>query len=160
MAESAQIQRMSHRHDAIIDFLIANPHVKNLELLCHHLQITRSWLSVVMRSDVFREEYTRRRMEHNQGLSASIIQHQLELTLKAMSKLDQALDEADLDPHLCLETIKAFTPTPGRAPQAAPAMSAKETDREFVIDRGVLVKARETIREIHTTPALPAPEGA
>lgn len=156
-----QVQAVSHRHEAIIDWLLANPHVKNLQILCDAFGMSRGWLSVVMRSDAFREEWSRRRAAHNGVLSKNIVQLQLEVVLKALNRLDLAMNDEDCDPHLALAAAtKLFAPSPGRAP-----MIEKETEtvREVIISKGVLEKARETIRETtrvpdpYGLPVLPAP---
>jgi hypothetical protein len=47
-----EIQRLSVRHDAIMDFLMANPCIK-LGDVAAHFSLTQAWLSQVIHSDAF-----------------------------------------------------------------------------------------------------------
>lgn len=145
-----QIQSLKPKHEAIIDHLLANP-AGNLNALCARLNISRSWLSIVMRSDVFVEEYTRRRQDHNSELNKQLVEKQLKVTLKALDKVDQLLDDEDeIDLRGALDvadrTAKhlGFTPHPGAAP------IIDETRERVVrtVDAGTLREARETIRRV------------
>jgi len=52
MAESAGIKRVSIKHEAIIDFLIANPTMR-LRDVAAHFGVTQPWLSCIIHSDAF-----------------------------------------------------------------------------------------------------------
>lgn len=158
MAET-QIQRVSHRHEAIIDWLIANPHIKNLDCLCGELNVSRSWLSIVMNSDVFREKYAQRRGEVNDDLRAKITHKTLGVANKALDKLDLVLDEDDLHPSFVAKTTLNILELlqPPRASTTHTKEVVRETTR--MVDRNVLYTARETLRVTSEQPlALPAPE--
>lgn len=142
---------MKPQHDAIIDWLLINPGWKNLNPLCAEMNRSRSWLSIVMTSDVFKEEYTKRRQDHNSELSKQLIEKQLKVTLKALGKVDEYLDDDDeVDLRGALEvadrTAKhlGFTPSPGMGP-----MIEETRVREFrTVDAGTLHEARETIKRV------------
>ena len=51
-----QIDRMSHRHDAILRWMLANPDKKLLEC-AEALGYTQTWLSMVVHSDIFQAKY-------------------------------------------------------------------------------------------------------
>ena len=158
MAASVQILTMKPQHDAIIDWLLVNPGAKNLNPLCAAMSRSRSWISIVMRSDCFREEYTRRRAAFNGELSKQLIEKQLKVTLKALDKVDFYLDDDDeVDLHGALEvadrTAKhlGFHPRPGLGP-----VIEETTERVIrTVDAGTLHEARETIKRIMHVP-LPA----
>lgn len=57
-----EIDKVSHRHDAIIDWLIANP-TRPLTQCAQELGYTQAWLSVIVNSDAFQAEYHSRRAE-------------------------------------------------------------------------------------------------
>ena len=151
MANSVQLLSLSPKHEAIIDWLISNPGAPNLNPLAAQMNISRSWLSIVMRSDVFREEYTKRRQAHSTELSKQLIEKQLKVTLKALGKIDFYLDDDDeVDLRGALEvadrTAKhlGFHPSPGMGPLV-------EETRERVlrtVDSGTLREAREPIRRV------------
>lgn len=54
MAQSAQVNKVSIKHDAILDFLVANPTLKRSEV-AGYFGVTVPWLSVIIHSDVFQE---------------------------------------------------------------------------------------------------------
>jgi len=147
--------KMKPQHDAIIDWLLINPGWKNLNPLCAVMNRSRSWISIVMTSDVFKEEYTRRRQEHNGELSKQLIEKQLKVTLKALGKVDDYLDDDDeVDLQGALEvadrTAKhlGFHPKPGLGP------ILEETSERVLrtVDAGTLHEARETIKRVIHVP--------
>ena len=168
MAE-VQIQSMRPKHHAIIDRLIIDPTIK-MSHLAAEIGVTPAWLSVVMNSDVFREEYIQRRMEHNSGLSSVIVQRQLEIALKALNKLDLVLDSDDVEDRLVLDAAEkttrmlGFSPSAGNAPNLHRNVETEERTREVIreVAPGVVERARETIRKYRSTEpfnALPSTEG-
>lgn len=154
-----QIQTVSHRHEAIIDWLLANPEVKNLDRLCEEMNYTRAWLSVVMNSDAFRERYAQRRAEYNDRLGGAIAQQRLEVTQKALAKLDEILNEDDLSPTFVSKTSLGLLSLLQQSEAKSVKTLQKETEITKVttrqVSRDVLIQARETVRTISNVPALP-----
>lgn len=118
--------------------------------LCAKLCISRTWLSVVMRSDVFREEWTRRRQDHSSELTKQLIEKQLAVTLKALDRVDEFLDDRDeVDIQSALDVADKTAKQVGihRNPGFGPVL--EERTREFrTVDSGTLREARETIRRV------------
>lgn len=52
MAESAGIQKLGHRHEAILDYMIANPAVPKWKV-AEEFGISQAWLSTIINSDAF-----------------------------------------------------------------------------------------------------------
>ena len=104
-----------------------------------------------MNSDVFREEYTKRRLAHSTELTRQLVEKQLKVTLKALDKVDFLLDDYDeVDLQGALEvadkTAKhlGFHPRPGLGP-----VIEETRERTFrSVDAGTLHEARETIRRV------------
>jgi len=141
---------MKPQHDAIIDWLLVNPGV-SIAKLCATVGRTRSWISTVMHSDVFKEEYTKRRQEHSKELSKQLVERQLRVTLKALDKVDEFLDDEDeVDLRAALDvadrTAKhlGFHPNPG----FAPFIEETRVREVRTVDAGTLSEARETIRRV------------
>lgn len=142
---------MKPQHEAIIDWLLINPGFKNLNKLCAEMNRSRSWISIVMNSDCFREEYTRRRQEHSTELSKQLIEKQLKVTLKALGKIDEYLDDDDeVDLRTALDVADrmgkhlGFHPSPGFGP-----VIEETTERVFrAVDADTLLEARETIKRV------------
>ncbi len=59
MAESAQIQKVSIKHDVLLDYLIANPTMKRSEVAAI-FGVTQAWLSTIIHSCAFQEKLRQR----------------------------------------------------------------------------------------------------
>lgn len=70
MAESAFIQKVSIKHDMILDYLIANPTLKRTEVAAH-FQVTSAWLSTIIHSCAFQELLKQRQ---NEVFSVAVLQ--------------------------------------------------------------------------------------
>jgi len=124
-----------------------------------------------MHSDVFVEEYTRRRLVQDKELSRKLIERQLSVALLAYDKLEVILEDDKVEDRLVLDaadkTAKAlgFSPSPGNGPRLISETTevVRETARE--VSPGVIEKARERLRHVKTIQypgdirALPSPEG-
>ena len=165
-----QIKSLKETHHKMIDWLLVNMDQK-YSVLASILGVSRSWLSIVMHSDVFVEEYTRRRLIQNKELGRQLIERQLSVALKAYDKLEVILDNEKVDDRLVLDaadkTAKAlgFSPSAGNSPRVVSESTEiiRESSRE--VRPGVIEKARERLRHVKTiqypgdVSALPSPEG-
>lgn len=97
MATCVQIQKVSHKHQAILHFMLGNPTVPKGEI-ARHFGVSQAWLSVVINSAAFQEalaDYT------DEAFHATV----LPLRQKLMAAADAAVDrmndliplESDLD---------------------------------------------------------------
>lgn len=156
-----QIQSLSHRHQEIADWLLANPNVKNLQVLCDRMGISRSWLSVVMKSDVFKEYFDERRRSHEKELKEKITLRQLGVTLQALDKLENIIADEDVDDRLVFDIANKTAQNLGFGPSRGPhATVIEERTQELTmrtVDPQTLAEARETIRRI-TKIEQPAPD--
>lgn len=161
MAE-VQIHSISHRHKEIVDWLLTHPNVKNLQELANHMNISRSWLSVVMQSDVFKEYFSKRRAAHETMLRDKLVMRQLDVSLKALDKLDDILSSDEVDDRLVFDVANKTAQNLGFGPsRGRPNSVVEERTQEITrtVDAGTLAQARETIRLItRTEHALPSPE--
>lgn len=163
------IKSLKETHHKMIDWLLVNQKEK-YSVLASNLGVTRSWLSVVMHSDVFIEEYTRRRLIQNKELGRQLIERQFAIALKAYDKLEVILDDEHVEDHLVFDvadkTAKAlgFSPSAGNSPRIVSEATevVRETSRE--VRPGVIERARERLRHVQTVEypgdarALPSPE--
>lgn len=164
-----QIKGLKEKHNYMIDWLLVNPG-KHFGVLADELSISRSWLSIVMHSDVFVEEYTRRRLAHSSELSRKLIESQLKVALKAYDKLNLILDDDEVEDRIVLDTadktakLLGFGVSGGMAPHLLQdeIVIERETVRE--VAPGVIERAREKLRRTTTAAffgeqrALPSPE--
>lgn len=59
MAQSASIQKMSHKHEEILNYLLANPLMK-LSEVAGHFEVTQPWLSTIIHSHAFQNQLSLR----------------------------------------------------------------------------------------------------
>jgi len=150
---ATQIQRVSHRHEAIIDFLLAHPDEKDLHVLCGQLNVSRSWLSIVMNSDAFRAEYMKRRGEYNQELAAGVQTKMYSAASKALDAVIQSLNDDELDPRFALDVVDKTTNRLGLGakPGGSPLVEMNQVN-VHVVDKALLETARQAMRTVISLP--------
>lgn len=62
MSDSASIQKMSHKHVEILNFMLLNPLLKMGEIAIH-FGVTFPWLSTIVHSHAFQDQLSRRQDE-------------------------------------------------------------------------------------------------
>lgn len=90
------LRKLNYRHEAIISFMIAHPDMKQGEI-AECLGISEAWLSTIKRSDMFRREYKRRMNQHHEELDTEVREKLYRVGIKALDRVDEALDETDED---------------------------------------------------------------
>jgi len=60
MSASASIQKMSHKHEEILNFLLLNP-IMPMGEVAAHFGVTFPWLSTIVHSHAFQDQLTRRK---------------------------------------------------------------------------------------------------
>lgn len=145
MAESVQIQSMSYRHQAIADWLLANPE-RNLGECAQEMNISQSWLSIVIHSSVFKEYFSKRRTVHEETLRDRIVGAQLEVTLKALEKLSKSMDAEEIDGRFVLDVAEKTAARLGFEPRTKTRM-IEEREQTFLrpVGVGTLHEAQEKI---------------
>jgi DNA-binding MarR family transcriptional regulator len=145
MAECVEIQSVSYRHQAIADWLLANPERKLGELAIE-MNLSQSWLSVVIHSGVFKEYFAKRRMTHEERLREQITDAQLKVTLKALEKLALSLDAEEIDGRFVLDVAEKTAARLGFEPRRNTKF-IEEREQTFLrpIPMGTLQEAQEKI---------------
>lgn len=109
-ATSPSVASLSHRHTAIMDFMLANPEIK-LSEVASHFGMTQAWLSTVIHSDCFQSE-----LKDKQGalFDETVLNLRDKITgaaHRALDRLGEKLDTVD-DPKFILDasekTLKAL----------------------------------------------------
>lgn len=151
-----QIQSISHRHEAIADWLLAHPNVKSLELLANHMNVSRPWLSVIMNSDVFKEYFEKRRKSWEVGMHERIGVHQLKVLEKAWAKLGDLVEDEDTDPRLVFDVAHKTAERLFGKTSRTLVTEEKTQEISRAVDAGTLGTAREILRRtVTTTKELP-----
>ena len=86
MSKSASIAKMSNRHEAILQFMIANPTLK-MSIIAGHFGVTPAWLSTIVWSDAFQNQLAQR---HDELFDVAVVQ---ELGDKVTAAAHMTIDE-------------------------------------------------------------------
>ncbi len=162
---ATQLQTMAPHHHSLVDFIIENSHERGWrEKACAQFGVTASWLSIVTRSDVFREAFDKRLTEWRGGITRELQAQQIEVARKAYDRLIKMLSSDETDDRLVLDiansTMKnlGFAPSAGAAPQVTRESEITRTETR-VLAPGILEQARVTYRKVTTGEQLPAAVG-
>lgn len=117
MAESAQIQKISHRHSMIMNWMVLNPD-KPLRMCADHFGVTQAWLSTVIHSDVFQAEF-QQKLENIHVRCAEGIPEKLKVVADiALDKLAEKISESE-DADFILDAADKALHRMGYAPSSA-----------------------------------------
>jgi hypothetical protein len=159
---AVQLSNIRLRHQAIADWLIANPDRSQGEC-AQAFGITQAWLSVIVNSDIFREYLQQRLNEVSTPVMFTLREKLMGVAHRAVEKLGAAVDNSQ-DPEFILEaadkTLHRLGYAPTRGPAAAPTTVTNQQNNIYVVDRETLDGARRRyLQAVGVQVALPAPEG-
>jgi hypothetical protein len=146
MAESAQIMRVSVRHDAIMNYLLVNPTVP-LGIVAREFGVTQPWLSTIIHSDAFQAQLQAKKNEMFGTHVLPLGEKLLGLAHLAVEKVGQHLEKTD-DPDYVVNVATAVLDRIGYSPKAQPApVSAVNVQQNnyYQVDRATLEEARNAI---------------
>lgn len=149
MAESAQIQRISYSHEALINWLLENPD-RPLRDAAAYFGYTQSWVSTVIHSDIFQAKLLLR-----QDAVFGCIAQDIPSRLRAAANigLDRVTNilETSNDSKLLIDATDKILHRMGYAPAAkAPTVDAQVVNNtqinNFTISASDLTEARELMQ--------------
>lgn len=152
------IKKVSYTHEALILWLIENPHKMQRDAALY-FEVTEGWLSKVMHSDAFQLMYRQRQDE-----VASIVMNSIPAKLNAatsiaLDKLTDKLEKTE-NGEFILDSAEALLKASGYAPAGqrtpAPASVGNQQNNTFIISGDGLAKARKLMQG--QTKELPAEE--
>jgi len=117
MAESAQIQKISHKHSMIMNWMVLNPD-KPLKQCAEHFGVTQAWLSTVIHSDVFQMEFQEKLKTIHNHCAMSIPEKLRVVTDIALDKLAEKIADSE-DPEYILDAADKALHRMGYAPASA-----------------------------------------
>jgi len=105
-APRPSIEKVSYTHDAVIDFIIANPSVSQGQIAAH-FGYTQSWMSIIMSSDAFKARYAERRDKVIDPVLAASLKDRFEaVTTRALEKLGDILSQPSPPPNVVLKAVE------------------------------------------------------
>lgn len=162
MATSAQIKKVNHWQERLLDALIAEPEV-SLGELAKRFGVTQAWLSTVKNSDAFVDEFRRRSSAHSEALLGGLQAKTRAVAEMAVDELARRLEhEAQVLPFpIVLETAETMLKRSGFG-ESKSAPTPNLQVNVGVVTQSELAEARSAMRELKPTiplvnaPALPA----
>jgi|10_taG_2_1085330.scaffolds.fasta_scaffold00106_54 hypothetical protein len=129
--EIIPIDKLGEQHHKMIDWMLTHYTGKNLGELAEQIGYSRSYLSTVINSDMFKAEYQRRRDAVNTEQAGRIVQKTMNVAEKTLDKIDDLLEEDDedetLDPRLLVDLADKSLARLGYAP-SRPALPGASGD--------------------------------
>ena len=148
-------QRLSHTHEQILNWLVLNPEL-SMRHCADHFGYTQSWLSTLIRSDLFQAALRERQMMVASRVAASIPAKLAAVADVALDKLGEMVERSE-DPEFILDAADKALHRMGYAPQSSrnPAGSPSTfgsplVQQNLFIGAGDLADARELMRSAAT----------
>ena len=85
------VDKLSNKHMAIMDFMVGNPELSQKEV-ARVFELTESWLSTVVNTELFQDQFQRRIRERSANAQAYV---QLKLTHVAEVGLNRLLEKVE-----------------------------------------------------------------
>jgi hypothetical protein len=147
---STQLKNIGVQHDAIIDFLIANPAMKKSDV-ARHFGVSAPWLSVVIHSDVFQVKLKEKSQDVFDTVVVPLRDELLGVARVGVEKLGEAMEHASAvsDKEFIADTTDSILKNLGYSPRsAAPSPQPAAQVNVTVVDAGTLAAAREKMRAV------------
>lgn len=144
--EVYQLKKLSHRHHAIMDFMLANPTLP-MSKVAEHFGVTQAWLSTVRHSDLFKARLAERRMMMDQDQAHRIGSKLQTLAEKGIDALCDVVKDEEQTADAKLNATKTALEAIGfLGKTAAPASGAQGQPAQvnISINNDAFQQARET----------------
>lgn len=140
------IKRLSMRHEAIIDYIVANPTARMADIAIY-FKVSRSWLSIVVNSDAFKQKLAERQDLLFQHTVVPLQEKIAGLAHVGLDKLGDVLENTQ-DPALIKSTTEGLLDRLGYSAKAVNAAlnaspSNTQINNYYSVDSNVLAQARE-----------------
>ena len=148
----AELRRISFSHEALIGWMIANPH-RNLRDAAAYFDYTQAWLSSIIHSDLFQAKLAERQNEVFALIAQDIPSKLAAATDVALEKLALKLEETE-DAKFLLDSADkllhrmGYAPASARNPVGSGAGAAVTQNNTFIIGSGDLAAARQLQRDM------------
>jgi hypothetical protein len=157
----AELKRLSHTHEMMLNWLVLNPD-RSLRECADHFGVSQSWLSSIIHSDIFQHALKEKQLAISLRVADSIPAKLRRAADIAVEKLTQKLEDTE-DPEFILDATDkilhrmGFAPQSSRNPLGPPTGSGPVQQNNFFISAGDLAEARALIGNTQAQ-SLPAPE--
>lgn len=150
-----QIQKVSIKHDAILDYLLIHPEQK-LGDVAVVFGVSQAWLSVIIHSDAFQAKLGEKSGECFGATVLPLREQLMGVAQVGVEKLGECMENASTtsDKQFIADTTDSILKNLGYSPKsAAPAQTGNSTTNNniFVVDKTALASAREKMRTVPNT---------
>lgn len=152
MGTMPEIKRVSHKHEAIMEWLIANPERKMGECAAA-FGVSPAWLSIIVHSDAFQSRYQALVAENIDDRVIPLRNKLTGVAHRAVEKLGAAVD-ASMDPDFLLNTADKTLHRLGYAPSRAPGtgdspVNNTQINNFYSVSQEELEAARDRRRKLY-----------
>lgn len=143
---AATLQKLSYKHDEVMDCILANPHI-TLAQLSLQTGYTVPWLSQLINSDMFQAVYQQRRGEVVAPIISTIQEKLAALGHMAVEKVSAAVARSE-DPEFLLDSFDKVMHRLGYAPkthQAPGPQAPVQQNNVFIVDKEFLARVRKPL---------------
>jgi len=144
-----KLKKVSNKHDAIADYLIANPEV-SLKDVAAVFEVTPTWMSIVVNSDVFRAHMQRKVDGAFEEVIIPLRSKLLGVAHLAVEKLGDAVTKSQ-DPDYILaaadKTLHRLGYAPSKGPDPAAPTVVNQQNNFYTVDKDMLAEARERMMQ-------------
>lgn len=145
---ATQIQKMSVKHNGIMDYLLANPTDK-LGDVARHFGVSQAWLSVIIHSDAFQSQLGERQDELFGSVVVPLREQMVGIAAMGLEKVGEALEHASTitDKDFIVSTTDNVLKNLGYSPKSAPPTQSVAQQNVFIVDKDTLASARDNMRK-------------
>lgn len=141
-----ELQRISHTHDQVMNWLILNPE-KSLRECADHFHYTQTWLSTLIHSDVFQAKF-RERSDAVFGRIMIDTKAKLEGLANMVTEQLATQLEANQDKDFTLDAFDKIMHRAGYAPASARNPAPQQQTNVFIgVDKDLLAAARNNMNK-------------
>lgn len=150
--KSAELKRMGLKHEALLNYMLANPTMKVSEV-ARACGVSYSWASIVVHSDAFQARLRQRQDEIFNAHVQPLHEKMVGVAHMAVDKLGEQLEKST-DPDYILNVSDKILHRLGFAPKATPvAIAPPSTTINQIniggeVDATVLARAQEARRTV------------
>lgn len=136
------IQKISHRHDAIIDWLICYP-TRSLRDCAESFGMGVEWLRRLINTDMFQAEY-RKRAAETRGMMVWDLKSQIANTASlALEEAAKRLETGVASERFIGDTVKSTLAALGYGSPVAASAAAAQANVTVHVDASAIIAARE-----------------
>lgn len=145
-----EVQSLSVRHQAIMDYMLANPTVRLGEVALH-FHVSQPWLSCIIHSDAFQREL---REKQDVLFNGTVLPLREKMTVVAHKMLDKLMDtdSSTLDVDTAAEVGISMLDRLGFSPKAPTSLVPPHLADAVQVERERLAAARRLIGVQVSTP--------